>query len=327
MDEKIEQTETTPTREDLLIRGVYDAEEFADDLWKMREKGLEPGVSTGWHKLDEFYTVKRKQWTVVTGVPGYGKSTFLDNLLLNLAKLHGWKFLYFAFETPIDRHIAGLMEIHSGKVFGKKDETKQARESFKMTDQEFNDSFQFINKHFRFVQPDEAECTVQGIMDISDEIKNTDFVFDGMVVDPWNEIEHRRPPVQTESDYISETLTKFRRFGWRQNIHFWMVAHPTKLEEVKQNFGTKATLEQKQKIIYKKPTLYSISGSAHWRNKADMGIVIHQNQEKSNEPCEIDVQKVRFKECGRKGQNYLYYDYFCSRMVQTVDELLFAKFK
>jgi twinkle protein len=308
------------------IKGIFDAEEVADELWRMRLTGLTGGVSTGWNNLDELYTVKRGKWTIITGVPGYGKSTFLDNLLVNLARLHGWKLLYFSFENqPVETHVANLMEIHSGKKFGKHDGSTDPLEKYKMTDAEYLESFNFVNEHFRFADPDESECTVQGIIDIAEEVKASGFNFDGMVTDPYNEIEHRRPAAMTESDYISWVISKFRRFARRENHHWWMVAHPTKLEEVKQSHGTKATMEQKTKIIYKKPTLYSISGSANWRNKADMGIIIHTDETQKSPPTEIDVQKVRRKEEGKKGKTFLLHDFLCERYVQYENELLYRK--
>jgi twinkle protein len=56
------------------------------------------------------------------------------------------------------------------------------------------------------------------------------------------------------------------------------------------------------------PTLYDISGSANWVNKADLGIVIHRDPGKDSTRAEIHVRKVRFKEEGKIGGVSLRWD-------------------
>src|SRR5690242_3444742 len=80
--------------------------------------GLSPGCSTGWQTLDEYYTVVAGQWTLVTGIPGHGKSEFLDHLLINLAKRDDWRFAVYSPEnTPKELHLSKLLEKWQGKPF------------------------------------------------------------------------------------------------------------------------------------------------------------------------------------------------------------------
>ncbi|EFJ50968.1 hypothetical protein VOLCADRAFT_88130 [Volvox carteri f. nagariensis] len=86
----------------------------------------------------------------------------------------------------------------------------------------------------------------------------------GLVIDPYNELEQRRG-AQTETEYVSALLGKgsgrVKRWAQRHLVHVWLVAHPKSMEEW--DGGP--------------PTMYDISGSAHWYNKADMGIVVHSS--------------------------------------------------
>ncbi|GIL70405.1 hypothetical protein Vretifemale_1171 [Volvox reticuliferus] len=81
----------------------------------------------------------------------------------------------------------------------------------------------------------------------------------GLVIDPYNELEQRRG-AQTETEYVSAMLGKVKRWAQRYLVHVWLVAHPKSMEEW--DGGP--------------PTMYDISGSAHWYNKADMGLVVHR---------------------------------------------------
>lgn len=85
----------------------------------------------------------------------------------------------------------------------------------------------------------------------------------GLVIDPYNELDHQRPVHMNETEYVSQMLTKIKRFAQHNDVHVWFVAHPRQLQ------GWKG----------EPPNLYDISGSAHFINKADNGIVIHRNRD------------------------------------------------
>ena len=121
----------------------------------------------------------------------------------------------------------------------------------------------------------------------------------GLVIDPWNEIEGSRPSNQSETEYISYVLGQARRFARDQGIHLWIVAHPTKIRRDPRTGATPI------------PTLYDISGSAHWRNKADNGIVVVRDMNDHDSPVEIHVQKIRFKAVGMPGVARLRYNRVC----------------
>ena len=59
---------------------------------------------------------------------------------------------------------------------------------------------------------------------------------------------------------------------------------------------------------YPVPQPYDVSGSAHWRNKADMGLVVWRDPSDPDAPTQVHIQKVRFRECGEVGLVNLYYD-------------------
>lgn len=63
------------------VEGLLRVNDIARDAWRVYEEGWKKGCSTGWSKLDEHYTVKPGQVTVVTGVPAHGKALALDTPL------------------------------------------------------------------------------------------------------------------------------------------------------------------------------------------------------------------------------------------------------
>lgn len=295
---------------DLRIKGIFRVSDHLDQVQEIFQKGVEPGDPCGWRFLGDLYRVKRGQWTVLTGIPNHGKSMWLDNVMINLADKHGWKFLVCSPENqPIERHIISLMEIHTGKHFNRN--SPYHREEDFITPSEIALATVFLEEHFRFIYPEETDFNIDYILDLSDEVYQ-EWQFDGMVIDPYNELEHKRPNAMTETEYISQILSKYRRFHRSHNTHGWMVAHPTKLREI-QNAET----DGKKLKMYAMPSLYDISGSANWRNKADNGIVVYRDFSTEPQKTIVSVQKIRFRECGKLGQSEFVYNQVNNRLMEV----------
>lgn len=265
------------------IDGLYTTEDVWDAVLDLYQQGLKPGNSTGWENLDHYYTVRPGEMTIVTGIPSHGKSTWLDALTVNLYLQHEWKVAYCSPENwPIQRHMASIVEKLQAKPFA-----ARTPSSSRMTPEEVNRALDEMNGSFFFTQIDDQNMHIESILEIMQAAISRHGV-KGIIIDPWNELEHHRPKNMSETDYVSWALGKIRRFARLNYVHVWVVAHPTKLN--KKDDGT-----------YPVPTLYDISGSAHWYNKADNGIAVHRPKI-SDQKVNIHIQKVRFREVGNPGE-------------------------
>lgn len=288
VDECINQAESYP------INGLHSVDDFEDDVLSFFENGFMPGVATGWFDIDKHYTPRKKEFTILTGIPSHGKSIWLDNLMMNIARKEKWRFAIFSPENaPIQRHIASMLEILIGKPFDMHYNGHMSRD-------DVINGLKFLRKHFHFLKPEGDSFTIDEILGIAKAAVFKHGI-NGLVIDPYNEVEHNRGK-DSETDYISKFLSKVRNFSRDTDIHIWVVAHPTKL------FKDKKTGE------YPIPTPYDISGSAHWRNKADNCLCVYRNFEEKI--TEIHVQKIRFKECGSIGHARLRFDIKSSRFYE-----------
>jgi twinkle protein len=257
-------------------------------LWR---EGLPPGDPTGWPSLNKLYTVAPGQLTILTGWPGSGKSEWLDALLINLMH-RGWKFAIFSPENqPVELHLAKLLEKVSGRPFG-------AGPTQRLTREEVDGHIDEIEKSVSFIEAmDEGALSPRDVLDVAaPQIEKFGDCKRGLVIDPWNELEHWRPAGLSETEYISKTLSMVRNWARRNRVHVWIVAHPQKMPR------------DNGKLPVPSPDM--ISGSQHWWNKADANITVHRNLGDLSAPDEVDiyVQKVRFKHIGRRGQVQLKYD-------------------
>lgn len=245
--------------------------------------GLQRGVSTGWHVVDLLYTVMLGLLTVITGIPSHGKSTWLINLLVNLAMRHGWRFAIFSPENmPLKRYVAQIVGLYVGKPFNV------------LTQGELTYGLEWVENHFVFLDPSDNERTVDHLIGKAKHCIEKHGV-NGFVIDPWNEIDHSRPDRLTETEHVSECLSKLKRLAQIHQVHVWLVAHPAKMQ--KRVDGT-----------YGVPTAYDISGSAHFRNKADVCLCIWRDLLATDGVTELHIQKMRFHELGRVGMASLTFD-------------------
>lgn len=258
------------------------------DLW---DKGLPSGAKTGWGTLDKHYTVVPGQFTVITGWPSAGKSEWLDALLINLSK-QGWKIAIFSPENmPVAIHLAKLVEKLSGKPFGHGPTERVSLDELSEYEDELEQSFGFL-------EAGEGALTAQDVIEAAEPWLNQ---FDpecgrGLVIDPWNELEHWRPPGLSETEYVSKTLSHVRAWARRNKVHVWIVAHPQKMRR-----------DDGGKLPIPKPDM--ISGSQNWWNKADCAITVHRDPDGSDpRRVDINILKIRFKHVGMVGMVSLEYD-------------------
>lgn len=265
------------------IDGLITFYDIVDEIGDIYINGYKRGLSTGWKELDEFYTVRAGEVTVITGEPGAGKSSFLDALIMNLAKNNDWRFTMYSPENyPPARYFTSLAEKFICKPFHRGINER-------ISPDELDGAIKWIGERFYpIVSKDDDGLTIDEIFSLA-RAAIFRFGVNGVIIDPYNELEHNIPQGITETQYVSKLMSKARRFSRSNNIHLWIVAHPTKMHRNKNG-------------EYPRVTLYDISGSAHFYNKTDNGIVI------SRDPLIVDVQKVRFREIGKRGECGLEYD-------------------
>lgn len=262
------------------IEGIVQVEDCYESLINLYHQGTRKGLSTGFKNVDEFYTVRPCEWTVISGSPGSGKSEWLDAVMVNMVSVHDWKFAVCSPENqPIEQHITKLLEKAVGQPFS-------AGGTPRMNVENLNNAIAWLNNSFFFILP--QAITLDNILERARHLIKTKGI-NGLVIDPWNEVEATKPKDLSETEWISRQLAKIRRFARENQIHIWVVAHPVKLQR------------DKKTDEYPVPTLYDISGSAHWYNKADNGIIVYR-QDKTSTKTNIFIQKIRFKAVGKIGR-------------------------
>ncbi|XP_071922058.1 twinkle homolog protein, chloroplastic/mitochondrial-like isoform X3 [Coffea arabica] len=276
------------------IRGLFNFKNFFVDIdaYYHQTLGYDLGVSTGWRALDQLYNVVPGELTVVTGVPNSGKSEWIDALLCNLNRRVGWKFAFCSMENRVRDHARKLLEKHVRKPFF---DVRYGDSIERMGVEELEEGKVWLNETFYLIRC-ENDClpNINWVLDLARAAVLRHGI-NGLVIDPYNELDHQRPVSQTETEYVSQMLTKIKRFAQHHSCHVWFVAHPRQLHH----------------WVGGPPNLYDISGSAHFINKCDNGIVVHRNRDPEVGPIDqvqVCVRKVRNKVIGTIGEAWLSYN-------------------
>lgn len=268
------------------VQGLYDAKHFEELVFELYDKGIGRGESTGYPAVDELYTIVPGQVTIVTGIPSSGKSEFIDQIMVNMASAKAWKFGICSFENEPRLHIAKLISKRVGKPFFMGYHER-------MSVHEYRAAYSFVQDHFAFVHQDDGGLAdLDSILDRL-RVAILRYGIRGAVIDPYNFISRERRDT-SETEWISDMLTKVKAFAMGHGVHIWFVAHPTKLQR-----GVDGKTPA--------PGGYDISGSAAWFAKADCGLTVHRDKEEPH-VSQIHVWKCRFSWVGKQGQTNLVYD-------------------
>lgn len=256
-----------------------------EGLYRMSELPPAPEAfvhSIGIPGLCDHYLIREGDFTVITGIPGHGKSTLVNDIACRMAERYGWTVAFASPEQdPQEDHRRALRTWH-----GRMAARLQTPEQIAAADQ-------WIDRHFLFICPDEdTDADLEWLLDTmaGAVIRHGAKL---LVVDPWNELDHARPNGMSLTEYVGWAIRKLKKFAKKFRCHMIVVAHPAKLQRER---GT-----NKPPV----PTLYDISDSSAWFNKPDVGMIVHQDSGKTW----VRIPKVRYRGViGNPGKVHLRFD-------------------
>ena len=270
---------------------VADPTEVSLDFYERIEGGTVNAFRTGIRDVDQLITLPRGMLTILTGLPGSGKSTFLDWLLMQYAENDEARPVFFSPEQgPPARHLVGLVHTrlgHDPVGSDRRDDIEDAR--------------QWWMDRVSWIQ-DDRDNTASAVLAIA----RTRAAKGGnvLIIDPYNNMspdtKHDRQDL-----YIQDLLRKVKRFARDTNMAVVIVAHPRSVPLVA---GTDS--------VFRVPTAGDISGGQEWWNHADVIATVWRNQsgerpETFGDPQQVElvVQKVRdVGRVGRPGRVRFYFD-------------------
>ena len=273
------------------LEGVFTIEHMEDEIRDMYDNGLEKGVTIGHQKFDRHLSFVKGYITTVTGIPGHGKSEFVDEICLRLHLKYKWKTAFYSPENkPTRLHFSKMARRLIGKSWDKGFHNHMSWLDVQMC-------MASLNNNIWFIKP-EKDFTIDTILSHAKQLKQRHGL-DSFVIDAWNKLEHKY--TINETKYIGESLDKIANFCEQNALHCFLVVHPTKMPK------------DKQTGKYEVPTLYNCSGSSNFANKSDNGLSIYRDAENNTF---VYIQKVKFSHWGEVGSTKFTYDKVSGRYIE-----------
>lgn len=240
--------EVIRSAEFLKIDGVYRLSELPPYIAK-------PPHRTGVEGLDPHMNLRLADFSVVTGIPSHGKSTFVNEVACNMVMLHGWKVAFASFEqNPQVDHTRSLRTYYHQKP------------EYLQTPDQKAEADKWLEKNFTFIigNDDSDELITLGWCLEKCAAAVVQHGVKLVIIDPWNEMDHDfKQNEMSLTQYTGFAIKRFKQFARRYQVHVMIVAHPVKMPKNKDG-------------VHVMPSLYEISDSSHWYNKADLGIIVHR---------------------------------------------------
>ena len=253
------------------VEGILNMNNEYDNVYTLFMDGLKPGKFIGIKELDNIISWETKRLTTVSGIPGSGKSEYVDFIVSRLNAFYGWKVAYFSPENyPFAYHYAKIFSKVCGLEFNKNE----------LSLDYFNEIYDYISDNYSFIVP-EKDMKIETILQKAEYLVKKQGI-KILVIDPYNTIEHVRQKNETETDYVSRLLSLLANFAKKNDLLIFLVAHPRKLAST--NVA---------------PGPYDIAGSANFFNKSDYVVSVIRNDTENF--VEIQNQKVKFRNLGKPG--------------------------
>jgi twinkle protein len=238
-----------------------------------------PFLSTpiGIEGLEDLWPLTPGTFSVVTGWPGHGKSSLVLCAVANLLK-DGVPVALGSFETMVKP----VLQRRLRACMYQCDENDPRAKQRGQADDVMDEKLRIIsNLHAN----DDTELSIEAII----ELAIVAVLRDGirlLILDPWNEIEHKRGRDESETEYVGRAIRLLKRFGRDYHCAVWVVAHPRK---------------PSTDGAPRRPSLLDLAGSANFANKADYGVIVHR-PDLGNDVAEAIVTKKRMGLPGAMGK-------------------------
>lgn len=254
------------------LENVTTLKDHEAELIDFFRNGHKEGYVTGLKNFDSIFSTYTSQFVVVTGIPSFGKSEWVDQMCLGYNQNYGWKVAYASPENH-------PTWIHSSKLIKKAYNGTPRPED--VSNERWNEAAQYVNDNFFYIEHEKYD--LDSVLSKAAELVKRKGI-KVICIDPFNKIRLKDKP-RTDDDYVLEYLWRVEKFCKKYDTLGVVVAHPIKI--FPNDDGE-----------YPIPTFNHIRGS-EWYDASFHGLAVHKNLREGT--ITIKVLKQKFSWLGENG--------------------------
>jgi hypothetical protein len=271
--------------ENYRVEDVVYGIDVKDKALLINQNGFDKVMGVGVPELDYLFKPKRGEITLLTGIGNYGKTAWQKSQLLSRIIMYGEKIATFSPEdTPAEEYFHDYVEMLLGCECTPFNPNRPANDIYEA-------AYDFISKHIFYISAEMLSPTPQYIKEKFLELIVQEKV-DFCCIDPFNQMTNDYKGFGGRTDkYLETLLADFSRFAKKNDVYFWVIAHPKLMERDKSG-------------NYKCPDVFDVNDGAMWNNKMDNITVYHRpfaQTDPTSSLAEFHSKKIKKKSVGRKG--------------------------
>jgi len=286
---------TEEAGESYRVEDVVYGIDVKDRALYINEKGFDRVQGIGIQQIDYLFKPKRGEITLLTGIGNYGKTAWQKAQLLMRMVMYGEKIATFSPEdVPAEEYFHDYVEMLLGCECTPNNPNRPSNEIYEA-------AYDFVSKHIFYISAEMLSPTPQYIKEKFLELIVQEKV-DFCCIDPFNQMTNDYKGFGGRTDkYLETLLSDFSRFARKNDVYFWIIAHPK-------------LMERDRTGNYKCPDVFDVNDGAMWSNKMDNILVYHRpfaQTDPNNPLAEFHSKKIKKKSVGRKG--FMMLDYVWDR--------------
>lgn len=310
----------------MTYKKYFRANEFRDEVKSSVGETFEKGWSCGWTCGEDFISFKEGYTSYIYAHPHQGKTVFVTEILVHLAKNEGKTICIYSPETGSKKDVVwNLIQVYAGKrLYGKS--------AYKISPQEIEDALEFINKHFIIIEHDpfaNGKLERFTIEDIFNQVHlaQKEYVnkINILCVDPFNLLDRKMDDDKKAiQDYVLGTLSVINSASKKFKLHTILVAHLA---------GDDLIVDKDTGIEYMpKPHPSKLAGGqSFWRAGFQMiglwrepyGVTDRSGMPYAENCMQVMVQKSKPFGVGKLGTFKIYYDQDTHTLYETYGDVKF----
>ena len=286
---------TEEAGESYRVEDVVYGIDVKDRALYINQNGFDRVQGIGIPQLDYLFKPKRGEITLLTGIGNYGKTAWQKAQLLMRMVMFGEKIATFSPEdVPAEEYFHDYVEMLLGCECTPYNPNRPSNEIYEA-------AYDFVSKHIFYISAEMLSPTPQYIKEKFLELIVQEKV-DYCCIDPFNQMTNDYKGYCGRTDkYLETLLADFSRFARKNDVYFWIIAHPK-------------LMERDRSGNYKCPDVFDVNDGAMWSNKMDNILVYHRpfaQTDPNNPLAEFHSKKIKKKSVGRKG--FMMLDYVWDR--------------